>query len=132
MPLSQGFLSTSSVENCSMSKNYSPKILGQTNVIDPNVTFWKSLVPNTIFSKLPGMTKLARKPKGRNLGNRPRSWVSSYSIQTNSAFKIPLRLLLHDQNAFHSAWPQIMVQEIYCITMQAYYYLFAVGKFNPW
>lgn len=70
--------------------------------------------PRTIFSKLPGMIKLATKPKREHLGNGPRPWVSLYDVQANSSFKILQRLLLHDRNAFLSAWPKTFTQEVHC------------------
>lgn len=115
-PLCQGFL-WRTLYNCSRSVNLDPQTFGQTGATDSQLEVTD---PRSVFSKFPGMTKLAPEPKQEHLGNGPRSWVSLYNVHANSSFKILLRLLLHDWNAIHSAWPQIPTQEIHCGIVLSY------------
>lgn len=49
--------------SCSMSKNYTPKNLGQTNAIDPNVTFRKSLIQVPYSANSQAWPNLLENPK---------------------------------------------------------------------
>lgn len=52
-------------EPCTMSKNYCPKTLGQTNAIDPNVTFRKSLVQVPYSANSQAWPNLLETQKGK-------------------------------------------------------------------
>ena len=133
-PSCQGFLRKSSVENLlntsGLSKNFTPNPLGQTHVTDPKVAFRKSLIQAPDSANSQAWPNLLENQKGKIWEVSQDPGCHLYSIQANSGFKILLRLLLHDGNAFHSAWPQITTQETPCRTVLSWCSVFAVGTFN--
>lgn len=133
-PSCQGFLRTNSVENLlnnsGLSKNFTPNPLGQTHVTDPKVAFRKSLIQTPDSANSQAWPNLLENQKGKVWEISQDPGCHLYSIQANSGFKILLRLLLHDGNAFHSAWPQITTQETPCRTVLSYWSVFAVGTLN--
>lgn len=120
-PLCQGFLNTSSVANCSISKNYSPKTLGQTNAIDPNVTFRKSLVQVPYSANSQAWPNLLENQKGK-------IWEIGQDLGCHcTAFKPTLvskffwdcysMIKMHSTVLGHSSWSTKDTENCVCILL---------------
>lgn len=119
------------IYNCSTSKNCTPQILGQTNAIDPNVTFRKSLIQVPYSANSQAWPNLLENQKGKiwEVGQDPGCHCTAFKPTLVSKFLWNCYSMI----GMHSVLGHRSSHKKYiCRIVAAHCWLFAIGKFHPW